>query len=421
LEGANAVDFVDQLLRAVAVHGRWNKQRLYAVARWLVRRAPDREPVKIGLALLGLFRRPDSEEWLLALGRHEEFTLYSTVALQRTATDHEVKLWQLAKDVTGWGRIHIVERLAGTEDKDIQHWLLRDGCENDIMPEYTALICAKTGKLAEALAEPYPDDALLGGARVILSALLSEFGGFDGIESYADGALAASRYVAIVSERELLIDDFLLLHKVKEFLQDEGETWPREDPVWQRVREPILSQMKSLLAEEMWRPRVIAAVEEAEVGDYHRAVRAAQILALDVWEIQYRRLTLGDDVWHHVMQTDDPERARRVVQFAEATLPRADIATGPADEIGLGPEFKAHRALASILQNLRRFRGLGGTLILVGLRSPVVGNRHLAVQTLKAWPIAEWPPGTIEQLTQAAEIEPNDKTRALMQQVLAGH
>jgi hypothetical protein len=66
--------------------------------------------------------------------------------------------------ITGWGRIQIIERLAETKDEQIRAWMLRDGYRNDIMEEYTALTCAKTGNLVAALRQPEPDGKLLKGA-----------------------------------------------------------------------------------------------------------------------------------------------------------------------------------------------------------------------------------------------------------------
>lgn len=44
-------------------------------------------------------------------GAHEEFTLYSAVAVSNGLPDPEAELWALAASVDGWGRIHCVERL----------------------------------------------------------------------------------------------------------------------------------------------------------------------------------------------------------------------------------------------------------------------------------------------------------------------
>jgi hypothetical protein len=75
----------------------------------------------------------------------------------------------------------------------------------------------------------------------------------------------------------------------------------------------------------------------------------------------------------------------RVVEFAEETLDLAGIATGAADELGLGRGFESHSCLNYVLQDLRHFPGKGAALIEAGLRSPVVRNRNMAVAALAGW------------------------------------
>ncbi|MEJ2078854.1 MAG: hypothetical protein P8Z74_12705 [Acidobacteriota bacterium] len=94
---------------------------------------------------------------------------------------------------------------------------------NDILPEYTALICARSGRLAEALALPEPDDALIAGAGVILSALLATRGGSpaDGMEAFEDGPRALEGYLRVLAGRRLSMEQFMLLRRIADFLQDD--------------------------------------------------------------------------------------------------------------------------------------------------------------------------------------------------------
>ncbi len=89
--------------------------RLFELANFFALQAPDRGPVKFAIAMLGLFEASAAGEVVMMLGRHEEFTLFSAVAIEKQADDPELQLWELAKGVNGWGRIHCVERLDGTK------------------------------------------------------------------------------------------------------------------------------------------------------------------------------------------------------------------------------------------------------------------------------------------------------------------
>lgn len=162
-------------------------------------------------------------------------------------------LWSLARSVNGWGRIHTVERLKGTENQEIQEWLVREGYRNAVMYEYLAYLAATSGHLLERLSAD-PDDGLL----------------------------------------------------------DSGEL------------------------------------------------------------------------------------------------------------LGLGPEFTAESALDAILQDLGRVPGHGWHLVSVGLRSPVIRVRNMAVKALNEWPRGPWPEDALPALQAAARREPDKQVRTWMNEVLAG-
>src|SRR4051794_28370798 len=126
----HVVSIIDPVIEALVNESGIGHDRLYELARSFVTEAPDREPVKFGIAILGLFRQPADEELFQALGRHEEFTLFCAVALTNSSEDHDEALWTLARNVTGWGRIHAVERLARTTNPAIKNWLMREGFRN---------------------------------------------------------------------------------------------------------------------------------------------------------------------------------------------------------------------------------------------------------------------------------------------------
>ena len=417
LTAVPARTYVDSLIEAVVSHNEWNEDRLYNVAAWLAKEAADREPVKIGVALLGLYRERDNSELFLTLGRHEEFTVYAAVALQNTSSNPDAYLWQLAQDVSGWGRIQCIERLAETTDEHVQSWMLRDGCENDIMPEYTALICATTGRLPEALALPHVDPPLRKGARIILSALIASGGGpAAGMESYEAGPVALSRFIDLLGTVELSMEEFLFLHEVAAFLEDDNVEYGSGDTRWAETRRNVLPKVRALIEPEQWRDKILNAIE-SDGDDFWAASQAARRLGIDTWDAHFRRLQRGEDEWYAVMQTDDSTRVEQVVRFAMATLPLAEIGSGPANQLGLGKEFRAHQALDFVLQDLRRFPEVGGELVLIGLRSPVVRNRNMAAKVLESWPRGSWPIGAVKALRSAIAAEPVDDTRELLLQV----
>lgn len=417
----STLQYVDQLLPSVIEDDGLDHERLHALARWLATGAADREPVKCAIALLGIYQGGEDRDLLLTLGRHEEFTLYAAVALGNSEEDGELSLWALACLVTGWGRIQIIERLAETKDEQIKAWMLREGYRNDIMDEYTALVCARTGDLLGALRRPDSDEKLLKGAGSILTTLVRGRGGpAEDIGSYPEGAEAAALYLRHLQTRELDLEDFVSACAIEQFLCEEsGEA---HDPAlgWPPRREALLELVGAVRSRPGWEEKVREGLRSDERQTFWTATQAAQALGLDTWEVYFERVKRGEDDWYYVMQTDDPARIDRVIELAEGMLPLDEIATGPATDLGMGTEYSNHSALDFVLQDLRRFPGKGWRLISAGLRSPVVRNRNMAVHALAAWGRDAWPEGAEALLRRAFEAEPNEGTRETMRKALAG-
>ncbi len=419
LTSHSTMAYADQLLQQIAGSQALDPDRVHAIGYWLATEAADREPVKLGIALLGLFRHDEDRDVLLTLGRHEEFTLYVTVALQNREPN-ERTLFGLARQVTGWGRVHLVERLAETRSDEIRAWMLREGYQNDIMWEYTALICARSGGLLEALRLPDPDDALLRGAGDLLATLTSSGGPAEGMESYTEGSEATERWLRHLRERaDLGLEQLLNVRKLRHFVEDDEQTSEMTD-VWTPRRASILALAREILERPEWLAKVRAQLESPDRSAFWTAAELAKELGIDPWEHYFERVQRGQDFWWNLMQTDDAARIDRVVELAERTLPLDAIASGPADSMGMGSELRHHHALDFVLQDLRRFPGKGWALIRAGLRSPLVRNRNMALHALSAWPRISWPPDADALIHRLVADEPNERTSALARSVLAG-
>lgn len=134
MEG-RTLGFVDGLADLLADDPTIDGRRLAGLALWLATGSPDREPVKLGIALLGLVQGPSRTDLVVTLGRHDEFTLFAMVAIGNTLPEAERDrvLWGLAREVDGWGRVQLVRHLADSADPEIERWLLREGYRNSVM------------------------------------------------------------------------------------------------------------------------------------------------------------------------------------------------------------------------------------------------------------------------------------------------
>lgn len=195
------VPYANGISQAIVSDPPMGESILYDFAVWLMTKSPDRNAVKLGILLQGLFEdvRPDE---IVRIGKHDEFTLFSVIALEPKSPksdDYEKNMfeknvWDIAKQTGGWGRIQAVERLFNTGNPEIQKWLLRVGYDNSVSIGYLALGCARGGRLLSELKADTIDDDLLRGAGEILCALFRG-GPFGDIIDYEDGRDATLQYL----------------------------------------------------------------------------------------------------------------------------------------------------------------------------------------------------------------------------------
>lgn len=420
----NTVAIIDHVIDGIISEEQIDQQRLYELAYSFVAEATDREPVKFGVAILGLFGTADNEELFQTLGQHDEFTLFCAIALSNTSDDPDGSLWALAKNVDGWGRIQVVGCLAETEDDEIKDWLLREGYRNSVMYEYLAYTCATAGGLLAALSENVVDAELLTSAGEIIRALIAG-GPAQCMDDYEDGALVTDMYLNLMSGQADSIARFLHVNAIKEYLADEDADWAsRAQRGWTvERRSEMLATCAAILDEPTWREKVHAALHSDDDVEFHQANQAAAALGIETWEHHWRRWQAkptDTSRWFHVVWHVDAQRLPQVLQAAEETIDLAAITTGPGDELGMGPGYEQHSCLDYVLQELRRFPGQGAAFIKAGLQSPVVRNRNMAITALAEWDNDQRQGATFAALQTAAEIEPNDDVRRRMTNVLSG-
>ncbi len=413
----SALDSIDELVEEL-VRVKASAAGVHAVGRWLAETASHRNATKVGLALLGASGVHDAIDIVRILGAHEEFTLYAAVALCNGTENHESELWALARSVEGWGRIECVDRLRETTNPEVKDWILREGFRNSIMYEYLAYAAATTGNLRAALAAD-DDRELLTAAGEILDALIAG-GPAEDIDDYADAAEAVSLYLGRMADHASATTDFNTVASIREFLREDRD-WDEAGNGWtgaRRVR--AIEQCDGILGRPRWRETIGNDLRSSDPAVAWSANRAARTLGVDTFELLFEKVVADpfDGPWFEAWQQADEDRARRLVALAGASLPLSEIASGIGSSDGFGPEFRAHTALDWTLQDLRRFPTLGGELITVGLQSPVVRNRHMALKALEAWPTRTWPTSARELVEHLAKHDPYEATQELARELV---
>jgi hypothetical protein len=420
----NLLDYIDLAIEQIGQSGISPRPHLDNFVAFLTRDAPDRGPVKFGIALLGFVGDETDVDTVLLLGKHEEFTLYAAVALTNLLADPEAALWDLAQAVDGWGRIHLVERLASSDSPQVKDWLLREGYRNNVMYEYLAYTCARAGDLPAALSAEHVDDELLDAAGEIIEALIAG-GPAEGIDDYAEAADVVSRYLELVEPRATRLARFAVIDTILRYLLDDGwDDGQRAQNGWDNETRLLAVEAARRICQH---PRWPALVEQGLTSDddveFYLADRAAALLGIDTWEAHWDRLRArphDGHRWYQVMQRATPENIAAIVSFALETLPLDRVATGAADELGLGTAYALHGCLDTIVQGLRDHPATGWPLIAAALKSPVVRNRNMALQALAAWGRAHWTPQIERSLADALRAEPVGDVRERIDKLLCG-
>jgi hypothetical protein len=176
LRADDVVTFYNDALDFAASRIRDPEPELHAMARRFATESVDRGPVKFGIAMLGSFGDEHDVAIIQTLALHDEFGLYSAEALAELSTDRQRVLYEMARRVTGWGRVEAVSRMVATSDPILRRWLLTEGFRNSVSSQYVAYQCATIANLAGALADLPPkgkaDMPLLVGASDLLQAMI---------------------------------------------------------------------------------------------------------------------------------------------------------------------------------------------------------------------------------------------------------
>lgn len=125
--------------------------------------------VKLGLLIVEIFNEPDDQlkDVIRTLGSSDEFTIFSVFNMMSWENGNQ-EVFELAKRVHGWGRIHAVERLE-PETEEIKEWLLAEGINNTVISDYSALVVYEKVNIAEILKNSVTDAQLEQISRVLIS------------------------------------------------------------------------------------------------------------------------------------------------------------------------------------------------------------------------------------------------------------
>ncbi len=415
------------------------------VGAWLVLTGRHRGPVRTGINLLSMLTDLGGLSASIAtLGRHVELSQDASTALGRAGPSYEPLLLDLARGHTGWGRVHAVEQLSRSVDREVHTWLLSGGFRNDVRWEYVACEVCVRCDLASRLAEvelsrgPGPesaattrpareltadDVALLDGARDLLVTLLSRTSPSGDVEDYPGAGRAVAAWLRLTAGRDpdaLDVRDLRAALLLQRAVHDDRRLTEANGFTTQE-RSSVRDLCVTLLAE----PGAVDSVLEAQDGSDPDAMAAgrevAEYLGIDMTGTLLTRVREDPDDPHAwwLLVRAAASRSDEVVRAALDLLPEDGVARHSRATIGGAPG--PHLAVGIVLQEVLTGRpGLGWPLLERCLRSPLVGPRHQAVSVLMAWPRNQWPAGCEMTLHEIWATEQDPALRTRLAAALAG-
>lgn len=381
---------------------------LYNFAVNMALRSPNKDSIKFGLSILELLNIENNEELKNAvrtLGLCDEFTIFAVFIMLQWGNGNE-EIFELAKRVHGWGRIHAVERLEPETD-EIKKWLLREGYKNVVLPAYSALTCWNKSGAAELLrsGEPLSNKDFKGFCG-LFDALLDE-GPCAGISEVENADEMLELFLNRASGRELDIDDYEVVRNIRDYDGENGK---------------VAALCSDIIKSEKCRERVKLAVKDGKAIELANELGIdcrADILSLLETDIEKHRYLCA-----YLM--DDTEYRVKVIALFGEKLPLDEMKSAPTMDMGLGVEFKKQQCLDAIVQYLDKYPLEGIDLIETALQCAPVRNRHMALRALRSWvnakqtPLEQLLPETFALLQRLKEIEPDEEDRETMASLLNG-
>jgi hypothetical protein len=374
----------------------------------------------MGIALLGICQAKDLLSEILKLGLHDEFTVYSAVAIMHSAEKPNELLWDLAKKLDGWGKVRIVDKLAELDiSEEIREWLILEGYQNSVMDEYLAFTCAVNGKLNERLLPETISKKLFTSSGGIIDALING-GPAEDIHDYEKPAELIANYLRHAQKMNESLRDYLVVRSIKDYLKDLDENkadWSKE------MVDNSLSICKDILSNKKWKKKAEEGLYSDDNYIYWNSKQVAGFLGINTHVAVWDRISNNPtdySLWFDVANQANNETIDKIIDFADKNIPHKDMATGPRDSMMIGPEFQKYNALDTVITMLERFPGKGKSFILAGLDSPMTRNRNMCLRVLSSWGNDIWSKEIKNALISLEKVEPNSDTKLNIQKVLRG-
>ena len=192
-----------------------NPIHAYSYGMHLVTMAKDKELVKIGLSLHHKATEDKVKGFkqiITDLAYCNEFTWSCLPIIQKWDGGNDL-IFEIAKHVYGWGRVHVCVFLK-PETWEIKQWFLTEGVDNGVMPSYTAIEAWNKSDAASLLDSHLRQEGFTSISK-IMAALLDE-SPCRGISLVEEPEIAIVKFLNQAKNFKLKPDDYEVIKTIKE-------------------------------------------------------------------------------------------------------------------------------------------------------------------------------------------------------------
>lgn len=406
----------DELLQEIVENKEeYDANRLVELAYYMMLQGNKVETVKTGLVLMALFNMSENplvKAALMTLGCCEEFTDYMLINILDWPEEEQNKVYfELAKKLTGWGKITAVERLQA-DTEEIREWILCEGCKNEILYSYLGLVCAEKCDYLERLRAGGLNEKEIQGASDIMDGLLDE-GPCAGISALEDAEETIYWYLCRSEQGKMGVVYYSQLLNIKEYLEGEDA----DSLEW---KQKAVNKLEEILSAIDIKALVLENLEE----NVFTSVSVAKQMEIDIGQELFALMQKDFEKYYTqgYYFFVRKQYVEEYVALAEKNLIYEKLPTGMGKEFGIGKQ--EHWSVNMIVQYLEDYPGLGKELVRVSLKARVTNWRTMAARTLEGWKVRtnqslrEMDLDLYEAVKQVAKEECDEKLQARWEALL---
>ena len=379
-----------------------NINNLYKFALFQLITSKNKECIKFSLSvlsLMGVENNAEIMEKIKILALSDEFTIYCLNIIEYSENAND-EIFEIAKKVKGWGRIHSIPYLEVTNN-EIKEWILEEGCHNEVVPSYTALTCAEKINLLEILNEENISSKRFNDISYLVDALLDEEPVI-GISALENKEMLIEKYLEKAKYLSSSENDYRTVMMMKEYIEDSED-----------INNGFIKICNEILTSEKTKNNIKELMKKGCAYDIAKYIK----IDTDEYALKYLKdnLLKNPYIMNYISKKENVEK---LVLSLEKTLSLEKMKGFPTDKINfINEEFTTLNVAVRALEN---FKGIGENLIICALISPYVNVRHGAVNTLEKWKEKGYffPNELIENIKNLEKIEVDTDLKEKLEKLL---